>query len=544
MKEKNVLKIPSYNTRQLFFDNYNEIEDFIIVDDHFKEQYGRSLYFDHYEIVKVWKDGRITNLKNKSLKIENRKFTYTKEDIEFTEIQVDWKYGRSKYDYVRVKEILWWVYNQKYTPESKLIIGEKEKLGIICTDGKYNNLRLDNLVKNKQTNEQTTLYKDKIKYFEFDFEIENDTDKILELPEPRTLKEVPELFIFSNGSIVDNRALSKTRINEKGYETISYKGKNFQVHRLVALCYLQNKNNYNIVNHIDGNRSNNHVKNLEWTNNTMNTLHGRLSMKTSQINDEFKSSGIQGFIPLTSLNYREFIKKKIRQELDLEVGNWIFSHKTPLFLLYLPFSREFGLKGRKKIDYDHRMKSEILFKRFFSHINKKYTILFQTNLKHSKNTYWTIVESINNYLVPKSKNDHLINILQKIGVDFNDYIDWLFDEWKILINDDTGFIFYEEILEYIKILGKNSQGHIYENDICNLSINKFLNNHKKIELNRNIKAFLELNNRIIAFDGRYHRVIEDFPGIIAHDEKKSQIIGDYERLFIWWDSWFDRFETE
>ena len=130
------------------------------------------------------------------------------------------------------------------------------------------------------------------------------------------------------------------------------------------------------------------------------------------------------------------------------------------------------------------------------------------------------------------------------NLNFNDYIDWLFDEWKLLVNDDTGFIFYEEILEYVKILGKNSQGKIYENDICNLSINKFLNTHKKIEFNRNIKAFLELNNRIIAFDGRYQRVIEDFPSIIAHDEKKSQIIGDYERLFIWWDSWFDRFETE
>jgi hypothetical protein len=154
------------------------------------------------------------------------------------------------------------------------------------------------------------------------------------------------------------------------------------------------------------------------------------------------------------------------------------------------------------------------------------------------------VESINNYLAPKSKNDHLINILQKIGVDFNDWIDWIFDELKILVNDDTGFIFYEEITEYLMILRRNSGGKIYENDICNLSINNFLQNHKKFEINRNIKEFIKLNNRIIAFDGHYHRVIEDFPSIIAHDEKKSQIIGDYDRIFIWWDSWFDRFETE
>ncbi len=537
-------KIPQYNTYQQFFDNYTDIEEFITVDDQFKERYGNSLYFNNFKIVKFWKDGRITDAKNKSLKIVNRKSNYTKEGVEFTEIRIDWKYGRSKYDHVRVKEILWWVYSKKYPPKSTIIIGKPEKLGIINLDGKHNNLRLDNLIKIEHTNEQTTLHEDKIKYFEFDFEIKNDPDEILDLPEPRILKEIPELLIFSNGSIIDKRSLSKTRINEKGYETISYQGKNYQVHRLVALCYLKNKNNYNIVNHIDGNRSNNNVQNLEWTNNTINTLHGRLSQQSNLKNNEFNSSGIQGFIPLTSINYREFIKKKIRQELDTEVENWIFSYKTPLFLLYLPFSREFGLKGRNEIDFDHSKINNILIKRFFSHHNKKYTELFQTNLKHSENTYWTLVESINNYLVPKTKKDHLINILKKIGINFDDYIDWLFDEWKLLVNDDTGFIFYEETCEYLRILRKNVNGKIYENDICNLSINNYLRNNKKFETSRTITKFIEKNNKIISFNSRYHRVIEDFPGIIAHDEKKSKIISDYDNVFTWWDSWFDWLKRE
>jgi hypothetical protein len=539
-----MLHSPSYNTTQQFFENYNNLDDFIIVDNQFKEKYGSSFYFDNYKIVKVWKDGRITDVKNKPLKIERREHTYIKEDILHTEIHIDWKYGRSNYDYVEVKKIIWWVYSQKYKPLSKLIIGEKEKIGITYFDKKYDNLRLDNLINNTRTNEQTKLYVDKINYFEFNFQIINDIDNILQLPEPQTLKELPDLLIYRNGSVIDNRDLSQIRINEKGYETISYKGKNYQVHRLVALCYLQNKNSYNIVNHIDGNRSNNHVENLEWTNNTLNTLHGRLSLKSNHINNEFKSSGIQGFIPLTSLNYREFIKKKIRQELDLEIGNWIFSYKTPLFLLYLPFSREFGLKGRNEIDFDHSKINNILIKRFFSHHNKKYTELFQTNLKHSENTYWTIVESINNYLVPKTKKDHLINILKKIGINFDDYIDWLFDEWKLLVNDDTGFIFYEEFREYLKILRNSKEGKIYINDIYNLSINKYLRDNKKFETSRKITKFIEKNKKIISFNSRYHRVIEDFPGIIAYDEKKSQIIGDYEKIFIWWDYFFDRFKNE
>ena len=215
-----------------------------------------------------------------------------------------------------------------------------------------------------------------------------------------------------------------------------------------------------------------------------------------------------------------------------------------MFLLYLPFSREFGIKGRNKIDYDHLVKSEIIFKKFFSHTNKKYATLFQTDLKHSQNTYWKIVDSINNYLIPESKNDHLINILQKIGVDFNDYIDWLFDEWKLIINDDTGFIFYEEFREYLKILRNSKEGKIYINDIYNLSINNYLRDNKKFETSRGITKFIEKNKKIISFNSRYHRVIEDFPGIIAYDEKKSQIIGDYEKIFIWWDYFFDWFKNE
>lgn len=42
------------------------------------------------------------------------------------------------------------------------------------------------------------------------------------------------------------------------------KQKNCRVHRLVANYFLPNPDNLPCINHIDGNKENNHVSNLEW----------------------------------------------------------------------------------------------------------------------------------------------------------------------------------------------------------------------------------------------------------------------------------------
>lgn len=88
--------------------------------------------------------------------------------------------------------------------------------------------------------------------------------------EPLEIEDYGVLYIEDTGKIYDknhkeltqyitgNTEYPRIRIQIKG------KRKRFTVHRLVALAFLPNPDNLPTVNHIDGNKSNNTVSNLEW----------------------------------------------------------------------------------------------------------------------------------------------------------------------------------------------------------------------------------------------------------------------------------------
>lgn len=81
--------------------------------------------------------------------------------------------------------------------------------------------------------------------------------------------------VYENGDVHSGKLdlLLKPRVNPNGYLVVTLDQEQLSIHRLVALHFLPNPYQYAQVNHIDGDKSNNCVTNLEWCSAERNINH-------------------------------------------------------------------------------------------------------------------------------------------------------------------------------------------------------------------------------------------------------------------------------
>lgn len=133
-------------------------------------------------------------------------------------------------------------------------------------------------------------------------------------------------------------------LNQKGYPQLRLYNSNKKYvrnqHRLVALAFIPNPNNLPQVNHIDGNKENNCVTNLEWISNSDNMRHAyKLGLKCSKGENNSNCKITDNQVTQIKLIYNTGKSSKyISEELDIKLhivrqiisGKSWKTNKTPL----------------------------------------------------------------------------------------------------------------------------------------------------------------------------------------------------------------------
>ncbi len=159
--------------------------------------------------------------------------------------------------------------------------------------------------------------------------------------------DYPNYKIFKNGNIlnINKNKFQKIYDLEHGYKSVylynGIKNKTYLHHRVMAITFLPNPNNYPIINHKDSNPANNNLDNLEWCDYSYNEKYaykfngkvnpqqgkvGKLNWKSKPIN-QFDMQGnfvayweSAGLAAKTLGFYQDYISSCCRGEKESAYG--------------------------------------------------------------------------------------------------------------------------------------------------------------------------------------------------------------------------------
>jgi hypothetical protein len=141
----------------------------------------------------------------------------------------------------------------------------------------------------------------------------------------------------------------KSKIRQDGYENITLyinnKPKTFKTHRLIAQAFIPNPENKPTVNHIDRNKSNNSISNLEWATMSEQNYH---SAKTMSSNRPYL--------------FKKIVQKTLTEDFIQifnsikDASNWIINSKLTIQKNITNISSNICAvaNGKKKLAYNYK----------------------------------------------------------------------------------------------------------------------------------------------------------------------------------------------
>lgn len=115
-----------------------------------------------------------------------------------------------------------------------------------------------------------------------------DHKELYEVSNYGRVKSLERRVYILNKPCVYKPLILKASLGKRGYYeiklSVNYTSKVKKIHRLIAEYFIDNPENKPQVNHIDGNKLNNDILNLEWVNNRENSCH---KVKNSNCTSKF-----------------------------------------------------------------------------------------------------------------------------------------------------------------------------------------------------------------------------------------------------------------
>ena len=134
----------------------------------------------------------------------------------------------------------------------------------------------------------------------------------------------------------------KHRINLKGYHVVTLDGEQLSVHRLVAKHFIPNPYDHSMVNHKDGDKSNNRVSNLEWCSAEHN------------INHALETGLRKGFVHVDIK--REMLKRVLDGEYVADLAREVGNHPNTLNRMLRVQAQKDGLAEEWKTEAQRKRK--------------------------------------------------------------------------------------------------------------------------------------------------------------------------------------------